>query len=104
MRTPNPITLLVVITIIALLPVSGWSADDDKTFSQAELDQIIARSVGRKFTRENRVWYVVNEEFHDDPLTEYVAPPRPYVGGRDIFLFVDAGDDLTGADRRIEIH
>jgi Xaa-Pro aminopeptidase len=38
------------------------------------------------------MWIVVNEEFHDDPLTEYVAPPRPYTGGRDIFAFVDAGD------------
>lgn len=42
MRTPKPITLLVVTTIIALLPIKGWSADDDKTFSQAELDQIMA--------------------------------------------------------------
>ena len=23
------------------------------------------------------MWIVVNEEFHDDPLTEYIAPPRP---------------------------
>jgi Xaa-Pro aminopeptidase len=37
------------------------------------------------------MWIVVNEEFHDDPLTEYVAPPRPYTGRRDIFVFVDAG-------------
>src|SRR3954470_22056146 len=35
---------------------------------------------------------VVNEEFHDDPLTWYVAPPRPYAGGRDVFVFADAGD------------
>ena len=39
------------------------------------------------------MWIVVNEEFHDDPLTEYVAPARPYTGRRDIFVFVDAGDD-----------
>lgn len=38
------------------------------------------------------MWIVVNEEFHDDPLTPYVAPARPYVGGRDLFVFVDAGD------------
>ncbi len=38
------------------------------------------------------MWIVVNEEFHDDPLTALVAPPRPYVGRRDIFVFVDAGD------------
>jgi hypothetical protein len=36
---------------------------------------------------------VVNEEFHDDPLTAYVAPPRPYAGNRDFFVFVDTGAD-----------
>lgn len=39
-------------------------------------------------------WIVVNEEFHDDPLTEFVAPPRPYAGNRDIFLFIDTGEKL----------
>ncbi len=39
------------------------------------------------------MWIVVNEEFHDDPLTQYVAPARPYAGRRDIFVFVDAGED-----------
>ena len=38
------------------------------------------------------MWIVANEEFHDDPVTEYIAPPRPYVGNRDYFVFVDAGD------------
>ena len=37
------------------------------------------------------MWIVVNEEFHDDPLTQYVAPPRPYAGNRDFFVFVDTG-------------
>jgi Xaa-Pro aminopeptidase len=37
------------------------------------------------------MWIIVNEEFHDDPLTPYVAPPRPYVGQRDVFVFIDAG-------------
>ena len=37
------------------------------------------------------MWIVVNEEFHDDPLTSLVAPPRPYVGRRDIFVFTDGG-------------
>jgi len=37
------------------------------------------------------MWVVVNEEFHDDPLTAYIAPPRPYAGNRDYFVFVDAG-------------
>ena len=38
------------------------------------------------------MWIVVNEEFHDDPLTEYIAPARPYTGRRDIFVFVDTGE------------
>jgi len=38
------------------------------------------------------MWIVVNEEFHNDPAVEYIAPPRPYVGNRDFFVFVDSGD------------
>ncbi len=38
-----------------------------------------------------QMWIVVNEEFHDDPLTQYIAPPRPYTGNRDYFIFVDTG-------------
>ncbi len=39
------------------------------------------------------MWIVVNEEFHDDPVLPFVAPPRPYTGNRDIFVFIDAGAD-----------
>ncbi|MGE3616569.1 MAG: M24 family metallopeptidase [Gemmatimonadales bacterium] len=39
------------------------------------------------------MWIVVNEEFHNDPVTETIAPPRPYAGNRDFFVFVDAGAD-----------
>ena len=45
------------------------------------------------------MWIVVNEEFHDDPLTEYIAPSRPYTGNRDVFVFVDTGERL----RRVAI-
>jgi Xaa-Pro aminopeptidase len=38
------------------------------------------------------MWIVVNEEFHDDPLSQYIAPPRPYTGNRDVFVFIDGGD------------
>ncbi|MCC6241410.1 MAG: M24 family metallopeptidase [Gemmatimonadaceae bacterium] len=41
---------------------------------------------------EIAMWIVVNEEFHDDPLVQYIAPPRPYTGNRDIFVFIDAGE------------
>jgi len=38
-----------------------------------------------------QMWVIVNEEFHNDPLSEFVAPPRPYTGNRDFFIFVDTG-------------
>jgi Xaa-Pro dipeptidase len=38
------------------------------------------------------MWIVVNEEFHPDPLTEFVAPPMSYTGRRDFHVFIDAGD------------
>jgi Xaa-Pro dipeptidase len=40
------------------------------------------------------VWIVVNEEFHSDPVTEYIVPPIPVVGRRDFFVFIDKGDRL----------
>jgi len=71
----------------ALLPMSrqievreGWLAHR----YQLLLPMMRAHGVG--------MWVVVNEEFHDDPLTWLVAPPRPYVGRRDIFVFIDGGD------------
>src|ERR1044071_8376445 len=37
------------------------------------------------------MWIVTNEEFHADPVTPYIAPPLPYVGRRDYFVFADGG-------------
>ncbi len=39
------------------------------------------------------MWIVTNEEFHADPVTAYIAPPIPYVGRRDFFIFADGGGD-----------
>lgn len=39
------------------------------------------------------MWIVVNEEFHADPVTAYIAPALPYVGRRDFFIFADRGGD-----------
>jgi Xaa-Pro aminopeptidase len=45
--------------------------------------------------RQHKVdmWIVVNEEFHADPVTAYIAPPLPYVGRRDFFIFADRGGE-----------
>ncbi len=44
--------------------------------------------------RQHRVgmWILVTEEFHPDPLARVVVSPRPLVGNRDVFVFVDAGE------------
>ncbi len=39
------------------------------------------------------MWIVVNEEFHSDPVTAYIAPPLVYDGRRDFFIFADRGGD-----------
>jgi Xaa-Pro aminopeptidase len=40
------------------------------------------------------IWIVVNEEFHNDPVTPHIVPPMPIVGRRDLFIFIDRGDRL----------
>ncbi len=42
---------------------------------------------------EIEMWIVVSEEFHPDPVTQYVAPPLHYTRRRDVMVFVDAGED-----------
>lgn len=39
------------------------------------------------------MWIVTNEEFHPDPVVPTIAPPIPYEGRRDFFIFVDRGND-----------
>lgn len=56
------------------------------------------------------MWIVVNEEFNNDPATEYIAPPMPINGSRDFFIFADAGDKLDKiaivrySDERVKNH
>src|SRR5215510_16415589 len=39
------------------------------------------------------LWIVTNEEFHPEPVVPYIAPPIPYQGRRDFFIFADRGGD-----------
>ncbi|WP_426753534.1 M24 family metallopeptidase [Myxococcus sp. Y35] len=71
----------------ALLPWSEQIAEREAWLEKRHgmlLDMMRRHGVG--------MWVVVNEEFHDDPLTQFIAPPRPYAGNRDIFVFIDGGD------------
>jgi Xaa-Pro aminopeptidase len=40
-----------------------------------------------------QMWIVTNEEFHPEPVVAYIAPPIPYEGRRDFFIFTDRGTD-----------
>lgn len=40
------------------------------------------------------MWIVVNEEFHNDPVTPHITPVIPIVGRRDLFIFIDRGERL----------
>jgi Xaa-Pro aminopeptidase len=76
------------LTLPALLPLASQiEVREDWLVKRHEMILPLLRKHGLG------MWIIVNEEFHDDPLTECVAPPRPYVGNRDIFVFVDAGED-----------
>jgi Xaa-Pro aminopeptidase len=39
------------------------------------------------------MWIVTNEEFHPETVVPYIAPPIPYEGRRDFFIFTDRGTD-----------
>ena len=104
-KTSRPLLLLLALTVLVVPVSSGAQAIAAKVTSAAKLlplsQQITVREgwlVKRHESllpmmrrHEVGMWIVVNEEFHNDPLTQYVAPPRPYTGNRDIFIFVDGG-------------
>ena len=72
----------------ALLP---WSKQMDERDRWLEKRHLMLLGMMRRHDLD--WWVVVNEEFHDDPLTPHVAPARPYAGNRDIFLFIDADEE-----------
>ncbi len=39
------------------------------------------------------MWIVTNEEFHPEPVVHHIAPPLPYVGRREFFIFADRGGE-----------
>jgi hypothetical protein len=93
--------LLVLMVVACSQPVEEPSSSDEpKLLTWSEQIRVREQWLENRYAlllpmmrkHDIDMWIVVNEEFHDDPLTEYLAPPRPYVGGRDIFVFIDAGD------------
>ena len=99
---------LLLAAAFAVLQGSAQAADG---FSRLPLSRLFALRdnwISRKHTlllpmmRKHGVsmWIVVNEEFHDDPVTPFAVSPWPQAGGRDLFDFVDAG---PGGLRKVAI-
>ena len=106
-NTSRPLLLLLALTVLVVPPSSGAQATAARVTSAAKLLPLSQQITVREAWLVKRhelllpmmrrhdvgMWIVVNEEFHNDPLTQYVAPPRPYTGNRDIFIFVDGGPE-----------
>lgn len=70
-----------------LLPLSQRYAIQEEWIAARHdrlLEQMRRHDVG--------MWLVVTEEFHPDPLVQVVVSPRPLAGNRDVFAFVDGGE------------
>jgi Xaa-Pro aminopeptidase len=72
-----------------LLPVREQQALRE-TWLKKRLDTLLLPMMRRQ---KIDMWIVTNEEFHADPVTAHIAPPLPYVGRRDFFIFADRGGD-----------
>ena len=94
---------LILLTAVSALPSTGGTPASPKGFSKLLLSRQFALRedwLARKqalllpMMRKHGIsmWIVVNEEFHDDPVTPFIAPPGPQAGGRDLFIFLDTGE------------
>src|SRR5262245_15651020 len=110
MKRPTSSRLLIIssLVLIATLPSSIYSQANKSTEPLPKLlpvreQQLVRENWLKKrldtlllpMMRQQKIdmWIVTNEEFHADPVTAYIAPPLPYVGRRDFFIFADHGCD-----------
>src|ERR1051325_6505051 len=94
---------LLIILLLSCSPIYAQSQKELPKLLSVREQQAVRESWLKKgldtmrlpMMRQQKIdmWIVVNEEFHADPATEYIAPPLPYVGRRDFFIFADRGGD-----------
>jgi Xaa-Pro aminopeptidase len=72
------------------LPPVREQQETRERWLKARLDTLLLPMMRR---HKVDMWVVVNEEFHPDPVVPYVAPPVPYQGRRDFFIFADRGGE-----------
>src|SRR5882724_12841725 len=100
---------IVVGSFLLLILVTAVSAQDQsktgplpKLLSVREQQELRERWLQKRhdtmllpMMRQQKIdmWIVTNEEFHPEPVVPYIAPPIPYQGRRDFFIFADRGGD-----------
>jgi Xaa-Pro aminopeptidase len=72
------------------LPTVREQLQTRERWLKARLDTLLLPMMRR---HKVEMWIVTNEEFHPDPVVPYVAPPVPYQGRRDYFIFSDRGGE-----------
>ena len=107
-RNISKLVLMIVSILVLSISSSAISAQTENNNHQPKLlpvrEQQSVRETWLKkrldtmllpMMRQQKIdmWIVTNEEFHADPVTAYIAPPLPYVGRRDFFIFADRGGD-----------
>jgi Xaa-Pro dipeptidase len=94
------VATLTLLALLFLLPLA-FTADTVRLLPWSQQIQVRESWLSKRHdmllrmmrARAIDMFLVVNEEFHNDPLTEYIAPPRLYAGNRDIFIFIDHGPE-----------
>ena len=71
------------------LPVREQQAVRER-WLKTRLDTLLLPMMRRQ---KIEMWIVTNEEFHPEPVVHHIAPPLPYQGRRDFFIFADRGTD-----------
>ena len=108
MKSPAISRLLAISALLTFLSTATYPQSETSTSSLPKLLSVREQQAVRESWLKKRLdtmllpmmrqqkiemWIVSNEEFHADPVTEHIAPPLPYVGRRDFFIFADRGGD-----------
>ncbi len=89
--TDGPIELFDGRVIPAMPELLGMRAQYEKRLEWLEQRYALLPEMMREHGIE--MWIVIGEEFHADPVFQYVAPPLHYTRRRDVLVFVDDGSD-----------
>jgi Xaa-Pro aminopeptidase len=105
----NRTLIIILTTVILITGIVGQNRSDEPIPAMPKLLSLREQADVREDWLRKRLgtmllpmmkrhgiemWIVVNEEFHNDPVTPHIVPPIPIVGRRDLFVFIDRGQRI----------